>query len=104
MANRLKKGDTAVVISGKDRGKKGKIIKVLEDAVIVEKVNVAKKHQKPTRTFPGGIIEKPMPIRASKVMPVCPKCNKGVRVKFQLVEGKSLRQCSGCDDILDKVK
>ncbi len=104
MANRLKKGDTAVIISGKDRDKKGKIIKVLEGSVIVEKVNVAKKHQRATRTFQGGIIEKPMPVNESKVMPVCPKCNKGVRVRFTLIDGRSVRKCAECDDVMDKVK
>ena len=104
MGIRLKKGDTALVISGKDKGKKGKIIKVLEDSVIVEKMNVAKKHQKPTKTFQGGIIEKPMPMDPSKVMVVCPKCNEATRVKFMAVEGVKMRKCVKCGEVLDKVK
>jgi large subunit ribosomal protein L24 len=104
MASRLKKGDTVIVISGKDKGKKGKIINVLDRGIIVEKVNVAKKHQKPTKTFQGGIIEKPMAIDPSKVMLICPKCSDATRVKFDKVEEKSVRKCVSCNEIVDKVK
>ena len=104
MGSRLKKGDTAVIISGKDKGKKGKIIKVLEDGVVVEKVNVAKRHTRATKTFQGGIVEKPMRIDFSKAMLVCPKCGEGVRVRFEKVEGKSMRKCAKCGEVVDKVK
>ncbi len=104
MANRLKKGDTVIVISGKDKGKKGKILSVLDDGVIVEKVNVAKKHQKATKTFQGGIIEKPMAVNPSKLMMVCPKCAKPSRVRSARVEEISVRKCAGCGEIMDKVK
>ena len=104
MAARLKKGDTVIVISGKDRGKKGKIIKMASKGIIVEKINVAKKHQKPTKTFQGGIIEKPMPVNPSRLMLVCPKCNEAVRVRFIKVEDNSARKCVGCGEIMDKVK
>ena len=104
MGNRLKKNDTVVVISGKDKGKKGKIIGISSEGIIVEKVNVAHKHQRPTKTFQGGIIEKPMEIDSSKVMPVCHKCNEAVRIGFSEIEGKSVRKCSNCEEIIDKVK
>ena len=104
MANRLKRGDTAMVISGKDRGKKGKILNVFDDGIVVERVNVAKKHQKPTKTFQGGIIEKPIAIDPSKLMLVCPKCSKAVRVKFDKIDDKNVRKCVSCGEVVDKVK
>ena len=104
MGIRLKKGDTVVVISGKDKGKKGKIISFTDSGVIVEKVNVAKKHQRPTKNFQGGIIEKPMPVDISKVMPVCPKCAEATRVRFVDIEGKNSRKCASCGEIMEKVK
>jgi large subunit ribosomal protein L24 len=104
VGNRLKKGDTVIVISGKDKGKKGKILNVFEDGVVVEKVNVAKKHQRATKTFQGGIIEKPIAVDPSKVMPVCPKCNEATRMRFGKVEGKSVRKCAGCGEVIEKVK
>ena len=104
MASRLKKGDTVVVLAGKDKGKKGKILNVFDGGVIVEKVNVAKKHQKPTKAFQGGIIEKPMPVDPSKLMLVCPKCTKASRVRFAVIEDRSVRKCASCGEIMDKVK
>lgn len=104
MAMRLKKGDTVIVISGRDKGTKGKIIKVYDRGVVVEKVNIAHKHQRPTKNFQGGIIEKPMPLNPSKVMLVCPKCNEATRVKFGMVEDRRSRKCVSCGEIIDKVK
>jgi large subunit ribosomal protein L24 len=81
---RLRKGDNVVVISGKDKGKKGKILRLDAEAdkVIVEGVNMIKRHLKPTPKNPqGGILEKEAPIFASKVMPVDPKTGKGTRVR-----------------------
>ena len=81
---RLRKGDTVIVISGKDKGKTGKIMRLLseDDKVIVEKVNLIKRHLRPTPKNPsGGILEKEAPIFASKVMPVDPKTGKGTRVR-----------------------
>jgi large subunit ribosomal protein L24 len=104
MGNRLKKGDTVVVISGKDKGKKGKVLTVSDKGIIVEKINVVKKHQRPTKNFQGGIIEKALPLNPSKVMPFCIKCGDGVRVRFDHVEGKSVRKCASCGEVMDKVK
>ena len=102
---RIKKGDTVIVLSGEDRGKKGKVLTTLpkEGKVVVERVKVAKKHQRPTRDFPGGIIEKPLPISVSKVMLVCPHCHEPTRAKMQLVEGKKVRACRKCEELIDKV-
>jgi len=101
----LKKNDTVIVISGKEKGKKGKIIRVLPDKglVVVEKINVAKRHQKPTRDFQGGIIEKPMPLDRSKVVLVCPRCGKPSRVAMIVMENKKrARSCKKCKEMIDK--
>ena len=95
MAARIRKGDTVVVISGKDKGKTGKVARVLreEDRVVVEGINLVKRHQRPTPRNPaGGIIEREQPIAACKVMPVDPKTGKGTRVRFKVLEdGKKVR-------------
>lgn len=82
---RLRKGDEVVVLSGKDKGKKGKILRLLveDDKVIVEGVNLIKRHMRPTPKTPqGGILEREAPIYACKVMPIDPKTGKGTRVKI----------------------
>ena len=94
MAARLRKGDEVVVISGKDKGKKGKIKAVLveDDKVIVEGLNLVKRHMRPTPRNPqGGILEKEAPIHACKVMPVDPKTGKGTRVRFKVEGNKKVR-------------
>jgi large subunit ribosomal protein L24 len=93
------------VIAGKDKGKKGKVLEAFpkEATVIVERVNVAKRHQRPSRNFQGGIIEKALPINAAKVMVVCPKCNEPSRVKKSELEEKKVRACIKCDEVIDKV-
>ncbi len=81
---RLRKGDDVVVISGKDKGKKGKIMRLLNEdgKVVVEGVNMIKRHLRPTpKNQQGGILEKEAPIYASKVMPIDPKTGKGTRVR-----------------------
>ncbi len=90
MSARLLKGDTVVVISGKDKGKKGKVMRVLreDDRVLVEGVNLVKRHQRPTPRNPsGGIVEREQPLHASKVMPVDPKTGLGTRVRIKVLEG-----------------
>ncbi|MBC5998094.1 50S ribosomal protein L24 [Romboutsia ilealis] len=91
---RVKKGDTVVVIAGKDKGKKGTVVKVMPKAnrVLVEGVNVITKHQKPSAMNPqGGIINKEAPIHISNVMPLDPETGKGTRVRFEVKEGKKVR-------------
>ena len=95
----VKSGDTVAVISGKDRGARGKVMAVSpkEGKVIVEKVNVVKKHVKPRKMGEqGGIIEAEAALYACKVQLVCPKCNKGVRVHSKVVNGKKVRVCAKC--------
>ena len=91
---RVKKGDTVVVIAGKDKGKKGSIVKVFPktNKVLVEGVNVITKHQKPSAINPqGGIINKEAPIHMSNVMPFDPETGKGTRVRFEMKDGKKVR-------------
>ena len=95
----VKKNDTVVVLSGKDKGKQGKVLSVDPKAgkVIVEKVNVASRHPKPRRQGEeGGIIQKETPIYACKVMTVCPKCNKATRVAHKIEGDKKVRVCKHC--------
>jgi len=90
MAARIRLGDTVVVISGKDKGKTGKVTRVLveDNRVVVEGVNLIKRHTRPTPRNPsGGIVEREQAIHASKVMPVDPKTGKGTRVRFKELEG-----------------
>lgn len=98
---RLKKGDTVIVISGRDKGKKGKILRVFpqKGKITVERVNVAKRHQRPTRTFQGGIIEKVVPIQAGKAMLVCPRCHEPTKVNIK----NQARVCRECQEMIDKV-
>lgn len=101
---KIKKDDTVLVISGDDRGKKGKVLEVWPDdnKVVVERVNVVKKHQKATQKFQGGIIEKPMAFSLTNVMFVCPKCSEPTRLSRKQVGEKRLRACAKCSEIVDK--
>ena len=95
----IRKDDKVVVISGKDKGKEGKVIVANPKAgkVIVEGVNVASKHQKPRKQGEeGGIIKVETPIYASKVQLVCPKCGKATRVAHKITDGKKTRVCKKC--------
>ena len=95
----IKTNDTVIVISGKDKGKQGKVLSADPKAlkVIVEGVSVASKHQRPMRQGEeGGIIKKETPIYVSKVQLVCPKCGKPTRVGHTVVDGKKTRACKKC--------
>ena len=95
----VKKGDTVVVISGKDKGKQGKVLSADPKAmkVVVEGVNVATKHQKPMKQGQdGGIIKVETPIYVSKVQLVCPKCGKATRVGHAYEGDKKVRVCKKC--------
>ncbi|HHU06288.1 MAG TPA: 50S ribosomal protein L24 [Clostridiales bacterium] len=96
----VKKDDLVVVLSGKDKGKKGKVLAAFpnDGKLIVEGVNVASRHQKPRKQGEeGGIIKKETPIYASKVMRVCPKCSQPTRVAHKILEdGTKTRVCKKC--------
>ncbi|MFQ5478522.1 MAG: 50S ribosomal protein L24 [Candidatus Binatia bacterium] len=102
--SRLKKGDTVLVTAGKDRGKTGKVIKVLRniDRVIVERINVVKRHQKGTSPQqPGGIVEKEASIHVSNAMPICPRTNKPTRVgSKRLEDGTRVRTSRRSGEVL----
>lgn len=93
----VKKGDTVVVLSGKDKGKKGKVLEVSprEQKVIIEGINMASKHVKPRKMGePGGIVKAEAPMYACKVMLVCPKCGKPTRLAHKIMaDGSKLRAC-----------
>jgi len=90
MGARIRKGDNVIVISGKDKGKTGKVTRVLseDDRLVIAGVNLVKRHSRPTPKNPsGGILEREQPIHACKVMPIDPKTGKGTRVRFKELEG-----------------
>ena len=103
---RVAKDDTVIVVSGDDRGKSGKVLKVFpkKKRIIVEGINFIKRHTKPkSRMQPGGMVEKEAPIDASNVMVVCPRCNANIRPKrAKMAEGRSVRKCGKCGEIIGK--
>lgn len=103
---KIKKNDPVVVISGKDKKKQSKVTLVDKEKgqVLVENVNVSKRHTKPNQSNPdGGIVDKAMPLPISNVMYLCKKCNKGVRLGVKTLEdGKKARFCKSCGEVVDK--
>lgn len=103
--NRLRKGDQVVVISGRDKGRKGAIVQVLANGkVLVEGINLSKKHQRPNpqRQVQGGILEKEMPLDPSKVAIVNAATGKAERIGFKiLADGKKVRFLKSNDEVLD---
>ncbi len=102
----VKKGDLVLVIAGKDRGKSGKVIRVMpkKEAVIVERLNMVKRHLRPSPTTgKGGIVEKEAPIHVSNVQILCGKCNRPTRVGHRFLEdGTKVRVCKKCGESLDQ--
>jgi large subunit ribosomal protein L24 len=101
----IRKNDSVMVIGGKERGKTGKVLRVLpeKDGLIIERVNMVKRHSKPRGAQqPGGIVEKEAAIHASNIMIMCDKCNAPVRIGHkQLGDGKKVRMCRRCGETLD---
>lgn len=96
---KIKKDDTVLIISGKYRGKTGKVLKAFpkETKILVEGVNIMKKHQKPRREGEKGqIVAVPAPLNVSNAKLICPKCKKGTRVGYKLISGKKYRICKKC--------
>jgi len=102
---RVRQNDTVEVIIGRDAGKRGKVQQVLvrEDKVLVEGLNMVKRHQRPTAALrQAGIIQKEAPIPLAKVMLVCPRCNKVARVGHRFLEdGRKVRACRRCHEMID---
>jgi len=106
MALRIKKEDTVVVLTGKDQGKRGRVIAVFpqKGRLLVERVNMIKKHMKPNQQYKqGGIIEMEASLITSNVMLVCPKCDTPTRVANQMLEdGRKIRACKKCKEVIDQ--
>lgn len=103
----VKTGDTVVVLSGKDKGKQGKITTAMpsKGMVVVENVNKVKRHSKPSMKVPqGGIIDKEMPMNVCKVQLICPACNKPTRIGHKKVDGKNVRVCKKCGEVVDTAR
>jgi large subunit ribosomal protein L24 len=102
---RIRRDDTVVIITGKDRGKKGKVRRAFpdEDRVVVEGLNMIKRHSRARRaTRQAGIIELEAPIHVSDVMLICNKCGNPARVSFRLLDdGKKVRVCNSCREVID---
>ena len=109
---KIKKDDNVQVIAGKDAGKTGKVLRVLpeENRVLVEKLNMIKRHTKPRpapratgqQVIPGGVIEREAPLHISNVQLICPACGKPSRVGFRInADGNKVRVCRGCDKDVD---
>jgi large subunit ribosomal protein L24 len=114
---KLKKKDNVLVLSGRDKGKRGEILRVfspkvkpgtaaehvpgLQWRVLVAKINMVTKHKKPRQNEPGGLQKMEAPLSASKVMLICPKCDKPTRPKLdRLATGERVRVCRGCAEVI----
>jgi large subunit ribosomal protein L24 len=102
----IKRDDIVMVIAGKEKGKTGKVLRVIpkENRAVVEKVNIIKKHVRPNTNNPqGGIIEREAPIHISNLLLLCNSCNNGVRIGRKVLDnGMKVRYCKKCNEILDK--
>jgi len=100
----IKKNDTVQVTAGKDKGKSGKVLRVIpkKDRAIVEKINMIKRHMKPNQqTRQGGILEKEAPIHISNLMLICSKCTDPTRVGYRIIDEKKVRYCKKCEELID---
>ena len=102
----VRRGDTVAVIAGRERGKRGKVLRVLPEQgrVVVEKINLMKKHQRPTQKLrQGGIIEREGPLALSNVLVVCGRCDRPARTGTRiLADGRKTRVCRRCSESLEK--
>lgn len=106
MLARIKRDDTVRVIAGKDKGATGRVLRVdpARGRVVVERVNMVKRHMRPTQARPdGGIIEREAALDLSNVVPVCGKCGHAGRIRSQQVGNQKVRACTKCGEPLDKV-
>jgi large subunit ribosomal protein L24 len=102
----VRRGDTVGVIAGREKGKRGKVLRVLPDKarVLVEHVNMIKKHQRPTQKLrQGGIIEREGPLALSNVLVVCAKCDRPSRTGVKILgDGRKIRTCKRCGEAIDR--
>jgi large subunit ribosomal protein L24 len=107
LATPIRKNDNVVVTTGKDRGKRGRVLKVLpeKNRVVVEGVNFIKRHTKPNpqRNIKGGLVEREAALHASNVQLVCPECGKPTRLGRKILgDGRKVRVCRKCEGVVDK--
>jgi large subunit ribosomal protein L24 len=107
LATPVRKNDNVLVTTGKDRGKRGRVLKVLPttNRVVVEGVNMIKRHTKPNpqRQIKGGLVEREAPLHASNVQVVCPECGKATRIGRKILgDGRKVRICRKCEGVVDK--
>ena len=103
----IRRNDTVIVVTGKDNGKKGRVLKVLpeKNRLIVEGINLIKRHTRPNpqKNIKGGIVEREASLHASNVQLVCPECNKMTRIGRKVLnDGRKVRICRKCDGVVDK--
>jgi large subunit ribosomal protein L24 len=100
----IKKNDNVLVVTGKEKGKKGRVISVdpTRDKILIERINIIKRHMKPSKKYAqGGIIEKEAPLNISNVMLVCSKCGKPTRIGNTILsDGKKVRTCKKCKEVI----
>ncbi|EAU53508.1 50S ribosomal protein L24 [Mariprofundus ferrooxydans] len=102
---RIRKDDEVIIIAGRDKGARGKVIRVLpqDSSVLVAKVNMIKRHTRQTENSAGGIIDKEAPLAISNVQYFCAKCKAGVRLAVKTLEdGRKVRTCCKCGEVLDR--
>lgn len=101
---KIKKGDQVIVLSGEDKGKTGEVVKALpkESKVVVQGINLVKRHTKPSQTTPGGIVTKEAPINVSNVAIVDPKTGKASKIGYKEVDGKKVRVARKSGEVIDK--
>jgi large subunit ribosomal protein L24 len=105
VTKKVKKGDTVEVIQGKERGKRGKVLRVLatQDRVVIERVNFIKRHVRPSQKSPqGGVIEREGAVHISNVEIVCPSCGQPTRVGFRIDDDTKVRFCKHCNNQVDR--
>ena len=107
LATPNRKNDNVVVTTGRDRGKRGRVVRVVPDKnrVVVEGVNIIKRHTKanPQRNIKGGLVEREAPLHASNVQIVCPECGKPTRIGRKILgDGRKVRVCRKCEGVVDK--
>lgn len=103
MAARVKKGDKVIVTTGRDKGKQGEVLRVIpaESRVVVQGVNMIKRHQRASQTAQGGIVEREAPMHLSNVMHVDPKSGEATRIRFEERDGKKVRVASRSGEAID---
>jgi len=100
---KIKKKDTVIAKTGKDKGKQGEVLKIVKKSnrAYVSKINLMKKHTRPTQQSPGGVIETEAPVHISNLQLVCPKCSQPTKVKFdRLEDGEKVRVCKKCGEMI----